>query len=243
MPELGDGILGRHLLRPVGAPRPGRVPQPARVRRRRRAAHDPLAGVGPLGRAEGAPAHRRGAAPLHRRARPAGARRRRRTTRPSSGPSSPPPASSTAPTSAGLQTRFATTAGVDLRGPTVSVHTLHHLARVMPDPHPPTPDRARPGRGTRPRVRHHAEPESRRWRTLDEMRDPIAHPARRVHRVHRPVRAQAAVDATLGRRCSTAGQRSSAAAARPSYLKVDAARRQQAPSTIRRAMTAAGDRR
>ena len=47
----------------------------------------------------------------------------------------------------GLQTRFATTAGVDLRGPTVSVHTMHHLARVMPDPHPPRPIERDPGEG------------------------------------------------------------------------------------------------
>ena len=49
------------------APRARRLPQPARLRRRRRAAHDPLAGIGTIRAAEGPPAQRRGAAPLPRR--------------------------------------------------------------------------------------------------------------------------------------------------------------------------------
>ena len=56
----------------------------------------------------------------------------------------------------GLQTRFATTAGVDLRGPTVSVP---HVAPPRPGDRRPTPAdaaRTRPGRGPRPGVRHHA---------------------------------------------------------------------------------------
>lgn len=73
---------------------------------------------------------------------------------------------------AGLETRFATTAGVDLRGPTVSVHTMHHLARVMPDQQSPQPIERDPGEGlglvfvVTPRATSDA------FRTLGEMRDP-----------------------------------------------------------------------
>ena len=72
----------------------------------------------------------------------------------------------------GLQTRFATTAGVDLRGPTVSVHTMHHLARVMPDPHPPQPIERDPGEGLGLVFLITPSPDSDAWHTLQEMRDP-----------------------------------------------------------------------
>ena len=161
MPELGDGILGRHLLVQSDAPRAGRVPQPARVRPGRRAAHDPLAGFGPLGRSEGAPVLRRRAAPLHRRARPAGPRR---------------PAS-----------RRGVRAGGRRRGeprpqrrPARPADALRHHRRRRPartdrlrahdapprqgDARPPAAatDRTRSGRGSRPRLPDHAEPGLRR---------------------------------------------------------------------------------
>jgi uncharacterized protein (DUF58 family) len=72
----------------------------------------------------------------------------------------------------GLQTRFATTAGVDLRGPTVSVHTMHHLARVMPDPHPPRPIERDPGEGLGLVFLITPDPGSDAWHTLQDMRDP-----------------------------------------------------------------------
>jgi uncharacterized protein (DUF58 family) len=72
----------------------------------------------------------------------------------------------------GLQTRFATTAGVDLRGPTVSVHTLHHLARVMPDPRPPRPIERDPGEGLGLVFLITPDPASEAWLTLQDMRDP-----------------------------------------------------------------------
>jgi uncharacterized protein (DUF58 family) len=72
----------------------------------------------------------------------------------------------------GLQTRFATTAGVDLRGPTVSVHTLHHLARVMPDPHPPRPIERDPGEGLGLVLLVTPSPDSDAWHTMQDMRDP-----------------------------------------------------------------------
>ena len=72
----------------------------------------------------------------------------------------------------GLQTRFATTAGVDLRGPTVAVHTLHHLARVMPDPQPPRPIERDPGEGLGLVFLITPSPASNAWHTLQEMRDP-----------------------------------------------------------------------
>ena len=95
---------GRPRAPPAGArpaARARRLPQPARLRRRRRAAHDPLAGVGALGDAEGAPAQRRGAAALRRAARPARAGRARTARTRSSGRSPPRPASCTAPTGPG----------------------------------------------------------------------------------------------------------------------------------------------
>lgn len=73
---------------------------------------------------------------------------------------------------AALQTRFATTAGVDVRGPTVSVHTMHHLARVMPDPHPPQAIERDPGEGLGLVFVVTPSPESDAWLTLQEMRDP-----------------------------------------------------------------------
>ncbi len=72
----------------------------------------------------------------------------------------------------GLQTRFATTAGVDLRGPTVSVHTLHHLARVTADPHPPMPLERDPGEGLGLVFVITPDATSATWQTMDEMRDP-----------------------------------------------------------------------
>ena len=73
---------------------------------------------------------------------------------------------------AGLETRFATTAGVDLRGPTVSVHTMHHLARVMPDPHQPQPIERDPGEGLGLVFVITPSPASDAFVTLGEMRDP-----------------------------------------------------------------------
>jgi uncharacterized protein (DUF58 family) len=72
----------------------------------------------------------------------------------------------------GLETRFATTAGVDLRGPLVSVHTMHHLARVMPDPSPPRPIERDPGEGLGLVFLITPDPDSDAWRTLQDMRDP-----------------------------------------------------------------------
>jgi uncharacterized protein (DUF58 family) len=71
-----------------------------------------------------------------------------------------------------LQTRFATTAGVDLRGPTVSVHTMHHLARVMPDPEPPRPIERDPGEGLGLVFLITPSPVSDAWLTMQDMRDP-----------------------------------------------------------------------
>jgi len=73
---------------------------------------------------------------------------------------------------AGLETRFATTAGVDLRGPTVSVHTMHHLARVMPDQLAPTGIERDPGEGLGLVFIITPTPASAAFATLGEMRDP-----------------------------------------------------------------------
>lgn len=72
----------------------------------------------------------------------------------------------------GLQTRFATTAGVDLRGPTVSVHTMHHLARVMPDDQPPRPIERDPGEGLGLVFVITPSADSPTWQTLKDLRDP-----------------------------------------------------------------------
>jgi uncharacterized protein (DUF58 family) len=73
---------------------------------------------------------------------------------------------------AGLQTRFATTSGVDLRGPTVSVHTMHHLARVMPDGLPPHPIERDPGEGLGLVFLITSGPDSPTWELLGDLRDP-----------------------------------------------------------------------
>ena len=116
----------------------------------------------------------------------------------------------------GLQTRFATTAGVDLRGPTVSVHTLHHLARVTADPHPPMPLERDPGEGLGLVFVITPDAASTTWQTMDEMPRPDPHPTRRVHRVHRRRGAPARRRHQLRTPCSRAGTPWSATArARP----------------------------
>jgi len=73
---------------------------------------------------------------------------------------------------AGLQTRFATTGGADLRGPTVSVHTMHHLARVMPDDRSPRPIERDPGEGLGLVFVITPNAESSTWQMVDDLRDP-----------------------------------------------------------------------
>lgn len=73
---------------------------------------------------------------------------------------------------AGLETRFATTAGVDLRGPTVSAHTLHHLARVMPDRREPTAIERDPGEGLGLVFVITPDAASAAWHAMSEVRDP-----------------------------------------------------------------------
>lgn len=73
---------------------------------------------------------------------------------------------------AGLETRFATTGGVDLRGPTVAVHTMHHLARVMPDSRPAQPIERDPGEGLGLLFVITPSPESEAFMTLGDVRDP-----------------------------------------------------------------------
>ena len=71
-----------------------------------------------------------------------------------------------------LETRFATTGGVDLRGPAVSVHTMHHLARVMPDQRSPQPIERDPGEGLGLVFVITTSPSSDAFLTLSAMRDP-----------------------------------------------------------------------
>jgi hypothetical protein len=73
---------------------------------------------------------------------------------------------------AGLETRFATTGGVDLRGPTVAVHTMHHLARVMPDQRAAPPIERDPGEGLGLVFVITPSPASEAFATLGEVRDP-----------------------------------------------------------------------
>lgn len=73
---------------------------------------------------------------------------------------------------AGLQTRFATTSGVDLRGPTVSVQTMHHLARVMPDGQPTRTIERDPGEGLGLVFVITPSADSATWRMLGDLRDP-----------------------------------------------------------------------
>jgi Protein of unknown function DUF58 len=171
MPELGDGILGRHLLAQSVRLGPGEfhslreyVPgdEPRTIHWRASARSDDL-----KVRQYSAEGLRRCTVVLDQRV--------------PSGPSHDEAFERAVVAAAslvhssdqfGLQTRFATTAGVDLRGPTVSVHTMHHLARVMPDPHPPRPIERDPGEGLGLVLLITPSPDSDAWHTLQEMRDP-----------------------------------------------------------------------
>ena len=156
MPELGDGILGRHLLAQSVRLGPGEfhslreyVPgdEPRTIHWRASARSDEL---------KVRQHSRRGAAPLHGRARPAGAdgRRPRRGVRAGRRRGGQPraqrrPGGSADPLRHHRRRRPARPDGVGA-----------HDAPPRPGdarPAPAAADRARPGRGPRPRVRHHAD--------------------------------------------------------------------------------------
>ena len=85
-----------------------------------------------------------------------------------------------------------------------------------------TPDRARSRRGSRPRVPDHAEPRLRCLAHAAGDARPVAHRARRVHRVARaPCARKLFVDARSETALLDSWAGSSAAAERPSYLKVN----------------------
>ena len=80
MPQLGPGFARCTPPRHGAPTRPWRLPWIARVRRRRRAAVDPLEGIGAFGTAAREGAHERGSAPVHDRPRLGGGRRIRMPT-------------------------------------------------------------------------------------------------------------------------------------------------------------------
>ncbi len=171
MPELGDGILGRHLLVQSVRLGPGDfhslreyVPgdEPRTIHWRASARSDDL-----KVRQHSAEGLRRCTVVLDQQV-PAGTDHDEAFERAVVAAASLVHSSDRA----GLQTRFATTAGVDVRGPTVSVHTLHHLARVMPDPHPPVPLERDPGEGLGLVFVITPDADSAAWHTMCEMRDP-----------------------------------------------------------------------
>ena len=172
MPELGDGILGRHLLAQSVRLGPGEfhslreyVPgdEPRTIHWRASARSDEL-----KVRQHSAEGLRRCTVVLDQQV-PTGDRHADAFERAVVAAASLVHSAD----QAGLETRFATTAGVDLRGPTVAVHTMHHLAQGDARPASAAADRARPGRRTRARVRRHAKARRRdAFFTLGEMRDP-----------------------------------------------------------------------
>ena len=129
----------------------------------------------------------------------------------------------------GLQTRLATTAGVDLRGPTVSVHTMHHLARVMPDPHPPRPIERDPGEGLGLVFVITPSPQSAAWRTMQEMRDPSLTLLGVFTETPGSVRGKLWVDARSETELLDSWSALVGRGRRPSYLKVNPLAGKQVP--------------
>ena len=171
MPELGDGILGRHLLAQSVRFGPGEfhslreyVPgdEPRTIHWRASARSDDL-----KVRQHSAEGLRRCTIVLDQQV-PAGDRHADAFERAVVAAASLVHSAD----QAGLETRFATTGGVDLRGPTVAVHTMHHLARVMPDETPPLPIERDPGEGLGLVFVITPSPASQAFLTLGEVRDP-----------------------------------------------------------------------
>lgn len=77
---------------------------------------------------------------------------------------------------AGLTTRFVTSDGADLRGPEVGPHTLHLLARIQPSHVPPVEVERDPGEGLGLVVVVTATPDAAPWRTLARVHDPTLTP-------------------------------------------------------------------
>lgn len=171
MPELGDGILGRHLLAQSTRLGPGEfhslreyVPgdEPRTIHWKASARSDDL-----KVRQHSAEGLRRCTVVLDQHL-PAGAEHDDSFERAVVAAASIVHSAD----QAGLQTRFTTTTGVDLRGPTVSVQTMHHLARVMPDTAPPLPIERDPGEGLGLVFVVTTSPEAPTWLTMGDLRDP-----------------------------------------------------------------------
>lgn len=171
MPELGDGILGRHLLAQSVRLGPGEfhslreyVPgdEPRTIHWRASARSDEL-----KVRQHSAEGLRRCTVVLDQQV-PTGERHADAFERAVVAAASLVHSAD----QAGLETRFATTGGVDLRGPAVAVHTMHHLARVMPDQRPPQPIERDPGEGLGLVFVITPTSASDAFQTLGEVRDP-----------------------------------------------------------------------
>jgi uncharacterized protein (DUF58 family) len=134
---------------------------------------------------------------------------------------------------AGLETRFATTGGVDLRGPTVAVNTMHSLARVMPDPRPPQPIERDPGEGLGLVFIITPSPASEAFATISALRDPsltllgvfTEAPAPAANLPHRLFVDATSEPALLGTWSTLVGR-----GKRPSYLKVNPLSGKQVPT-------------
>lgn len=72
----------------------------------------------------------------------------------------------------GLETRLATTTGIDLRGPAVAVSAMHQLARVEPTAEPLHPVERDPGEGLGLVFVITAGPDTEAWSMLRDLRDP-----------------------------------------------------------------------
>lgn len=76
----------------------------------------------------------------------------------------------------GLTTRFVTTDGADLRGPDVAAQTLHLLARLQPSTAEPLPVERDPGEGLGLVVVVTPAPASAPWQSLERVHDPTLTP-------------------------------------------------------------------
>ncbi|MFV0309729.1 MAG: DUF58 domain-containing protein [Desertimonas sp.] len=77
---------------------------------------------------------------------------------------------------AGLTTRFVSSDGADVRGPDVGPHTLHLLARIQPSQQPPVEVERDPGEGLGLVVVIASDPAAAPWRALARVHDPALTP-------------------------------------------------------------------
>ena len=98
---------------------------------------------------------------------------------------------------------------------------MHHLARVMPDPHPPRPIERDPGEGLGLVFVITPSPQSDAWHTMQEMRDPSLTLLGVFTEIPGSVRGKLWVDARSETELLDSWSALVGRGRRPSYLKVN----------------------